>query len=305
MAAEGKAGQLDPEVYLKKHHVMTYIEDAVTFLLERKDEDSKTKPFELLADYFKSVKNGTHILFREYSFVSLTPHNRASFVKLLWLSYAQVATRGEMMKVVEYLSLLRLVCHDFPSELVQKVARVIFSHNAMESVTSFPDFLYTFQVVFYYEHFLTQCEKLCSSIASGHPHHVLSGTTVIVPMPSLGDQDSSRPNTAQEKTEPGSSVENSKQVDAEVFSKAVTNLIQKLQDREPWHGCPSAIAVREVLSGVTKMSFYDFVLALSKSERINAEIGVLPCKTQFPTGSSPALFASTLYGSSSGGSQPS
>ena len=61
----GASVPLDPELYLKKYHVMTYVEDAISFLLERKDEDPKTKPFELLAEYFKSVRDGTHVLFRE------------------------------------------------------------------------------------------------------------------------------------------------------------------------------------------------------------------------------------------------
>ena len=287
-----RAAAMDPELYLQKHHVMHYIEDAVTFLLERKDEDHKTKPFEVLADYFKSVKNGTNVLFREYSSISCTPHNRASFVRVFWQSYAEVAKKGSMMKVVEYLSLLRLICHDFPAELVQRVAQVIFSHNAMESLLSFPDFLYTFQVVFYYEHFLTRCEKLCTSVAGGHAPHTLRGTTVVVPVSGLDPLVSnSRLSTALDtQSSHESAIEMSKLVESTVFSRAVSSLIQKLQDREPWHSFPSVDTVRTVLATVpSQFTFYDFVLAMSKSDTVSVEIGVLPCKAQLLSSSPPLL----------------
>ena len=285
---------MDPELYLKKHHITHYIEDAVTFLLERKDEDPKTKPFQVLADYFKSVKNGTHVLFQEYSVVSSTPHNRASFVRVFWQSYAEVATKGTMMKVVEYLSLLRLICHDFPSELVQRVAQVIFSHNAMESLLSFQDFLYTFEVVFYYEHFLTQCEKLYSSVAGGHAHHTRLGTTVVVPVSGLDPLGSnSRPSTALDaQSSRDSAIQTSKPVESGVFSRAVAGLIQKLQDREPWQCFPSVDTVGAVLAAFpscSQFTFYDFVLAMSKSDAVSAEIGVLPRKAQLLSSSPPLL----------------
>lgn len=272
---------MDPELYLKKHHIMTYIEDVVGFLLERKDEDSKTKPFEVLAEYFKSVKSGTHVLFREFSFVSTTPHNRASFIRAVWQSYTEVAASGRTMKAVEFLSLLRLICHDFPSDMVQTVGKIIFSHNTVENVATFPEFLYTFQVVFYYEYFLSQCERLHSSIASGHPHHALLGTTVVVPIPSLADQDS-RPGTSQgSRTKHDAQLESSKHVDAAVYLKAVVSLVQRLGDREPWQSFPSQDGIREALGGITEFCFYDFVLALSRSERVNVEIGVLPPRAEF------------------------
>lgn len=265
---------MDPELYLKKHHVLTYVEDAVTFLLQRKDEDPKTRPFELLADYFKSVRNGSHVLFREYAFVSATPHNRLSFLRIFWQSYTEVASRGELMRVSDYLSLLRLHCYDFPLSMVQKVGWVIFSHNTMESMVPFPDFLYAFQVVFVCEYFLARCEELCSVIAAGHGS---LRTTVVVSVPSYTAQDVSVSTPASGV---GESVEDGTQIDAETFLKAVANLIQEVREREPWHSCLSMETVREALNGVESLFFHDFVLALSRSEQVNAELGVLPPKTQ-------------------------
>ncbi len=282
---------MDPELYLKKHHIMKYIEDVVSFLLERKDEDPKTRPIEVLAEYFKSIKNGTHILFREYSFISSTPHNRASFIKLFWHSYTEVAVKGEMMPLAEFLSLLRLLCYDFPVEIVQKVGEVLFCHNTMENLVSFPDFLYTFQVVFYYEIFLSQCQSICSDLEKGQTPLSLLGSTVVVSIPSFAGQteSASRPTSRSGSLSENNSTflgrqdaskeeQHNKQVDPEMFAKAIFNLAYKLREREPWQRCPSPEVLTDVIGTMQSCSYLDFVLALSRSDRANAEIGTLPAK---------------------------
>lgn len=294
----------DPELYLKKHHLMAYIEDAVTFLLERKDEDPKTRPYKLLAEYFESIRKGTHVLYREYSFVSLTPHCRGSFVRLFWYSFAEVANRGDSMRVMEYLSLLRLLCHDFPSRLVQKVARVIFSYDAMENTVTFPDFIYTFQVVFYYESFLQRCELICADIVSGQPPlNLLDGaSTVVVSMPSTSEYEypGTRPDTANSMQSTLSTEDdNSLQItlppkpesplQPDIFSRAVTNLCLRME-KEPWERFPSVQLLMELIADLASVTFYDFVLALSRSERVNSEIGVLPERSRLLTTERLAVF---------------
>lgn len=296
----------DPDLYLKKHHVMAYIEDAVTFLLERKDEDPKTRPYELLAEYFESIKKGTHVLYRDYPFISLTPHNRASFVRLFWHSFSEVGGRGESMRVMEYLSLLRLLCRDFPSELVQKVARVIFSYDALENLVSFSDFLYTFQVLFYYELFLKHCELVCADMVGGHTRlDLLEGAnTVVVSMPDTNQHTGGRPETAN-SMQSMLSVEDDgimvrspppkpdSPLDAEVFLKAVTGLCLRCE-REPWESCPNLEVLSEIISDLTSVTFYDFILALCRNERVNAEIGALPDRDSLLTAGKSAVFNSPV-----------
>ena len=310
----------DPELYLKKHHLMTYMEDAVTFLLERRDEDPKTRPYELLAEYFESVKKGTHVLYRDYSFVSMTPHSRASFVRLFWYSFSEVASRGDSMRVMEYLSLLRLLCHNFPSDLVQKVARVLFSYDAMENMICFPDFLYTFQILFYYEAFLHRCEVICMDMLSGQtPLDLLDGnSTVVVSMPNTGEQTGRgdggreeggggerRPETSCSMqsmlssedditaTHSSSQHRPDSPLDAEVFLKAVTSLCLRVE-KEPWERCPNAEVVTELIGELTSVTFYDFILALSRSERMNSEIGALPERSDLLTAGKSAVFNSPI-----------
>ena len=336
---------LDPEVYLKKHHIMAYIEDAVTFLLQRKDEDPKIQPYRLLAEYFESVKKGTHVLYRDYSFVSLTPQNRSAFVRLFWYCFSEIADRGDSMQVMQYLSLLRLLCQDFPSTLVQKVARVIFSYDALENLVSFADFLYAFQIVFYYESFLHRCELVCTSIVSGqNPLNLLDcASTVVVSMPSTAEYLSgggngsgstpsgTRPGTAvstqnlQSSASAGeedaavlqnvlrhngnvagnngsnknnSSSNNSNrpesQLQPDIFSKAVTNLCVRME-KEAGECCPSAHVLEEIIASLTSVTFYDFVLALSRSENVNGEIGALPERSKLLTTERSSIFNHLLY----------
>lgn len=287
----------DPELYLKKHHILAYIEDAVTFLLERREEDPKTRPYELLAEYFESIKKGTHVLYRDYSFISLSPYSRASFIRLFWHSFVEVAERGNSMKVMEYLSLVRLLCHNFPEDLVKRVARVIFSYDAMENLVCFSDFLYTFQVLFYYEQFLERCELVFMDLINGQtPLNLLDGgSTVVVSIPNTTEHNGSRPETANsvrsalspdidgEVIAQNSSHPAEKLLDAELFLKAIATLCLRMNEKEPWERCPSVQVLAELVSDVTSLTFYDFVLSLSKSEKINCEIGVLPDRSSLLT----------------------
>lgn len=288
---------MNPELYLKQHHVMAYVEDAVAFLLERKDEDSKVKPYEVLADYFKSVRDGSHVLFRDYGFVSSTPHNRASFIKAFYENYSRIAGQGRLMHMAEYLSLLRLLCHDFPSEFLLRVAKIIFSSNALDSLASFQDFLHVFQVAFYYEGFLARCEEevwVRRSAGLDHPRqrHALRGATVVIPgVPAAaGDVDAASSRPASSVAPPPTEAPD-RAVDVESASKALSGLIQQLREGEPWESCPSFEAVGDALAsggrrGGAQLTFHDFVLALARSDRVSDEIGVLsPCH-HFPSASS-------------------
>lgn len=273
----------DPEVYLKRHFVLTYIEDAVSFILERKSEDAKTKPFELFAEYFKSIKLGTHILFREYAFVSKTPHNRISFIKVFSQTYTEIAARNKTMRVSDYLSLVRLLCHDFPELVIQRINQVLFMQNSMDNLVSFQDFLYTFQTIFYYEHFLHLCGLIVQNGETPLAPHTSS--TVVVSMPSALEQSSTNQLALSGEDKPSQFTSDAfqsesvgKRLDVNVFMAAVINLVQRLQDKEPWECCPSIETLCAIMHGLESLSFVEFVVLLSKSETVNSEIGVLPQK---------------------------
>jgi len=269
----------DAEVYIRKHHLTSYVEDAVTLLMEKKDEDSKIKPYEILAEYFESVKKGFHVCFRDYAFVSMTPYNRASFVKCFWNAYSEIALQVGAMKILEYLSLTRLLCYNFPSDLALRVGRAIFSYDVTENKAKFPDFLFTLQIVLYYEHFLSSCEHACREMANGQtPLDALNSEEMVVALPSANQ-------TASENASLGYTVHSSKialvysetemQLDRLLFVKAVQGLCRKYE-KEPWESCPSVHVLMDVIEEMKTITFYNFILALSRSDEVNQEIGVLP-----------------------------
>nr|KAF6324141.1 hypothetical protein mMyoMyo1_001651 [Myotis myotis] len=89
-------------------------------------ESGAPSPTRLRVSGFNSVCQGTHILFREFSFVQATPHNRASFLRAFWRCFRTVGKNGDLLTMKEYHCLLQLLCPDFPLELTQKAARYVF-----------------------------------------------------------------------------------------------------------------------------------------------------------------------------------
>ncbi|KAG9335591.1 hypothetical protein JZ751_004429 [Albula glossodonta] len=77
---------------------------------------------------------------------------------------------------MEYSSLLQLLCPDFPVEMVQKAARIVLMEDAMDCPMCFADFLYAFQIQFYFEEFLDSIAVIYQDLLSGK-----SPNTVIVP----------------------------------------------------------------------------------------------------------------------------
>lgn len=272
---------MDPETYLKKHHLLTYVEDVLSLLLARKDEDSKTKPFQLLANYFKSVLDGSHVIFREYSFISSTPRNRRAFVALVWQTYSSVPEVREPMRSVELHSLLRLLCADFPVKETEKVATALHTTSGL---LSFLDFMYTFQVTFYLDCFLSHLKSMLPGLLTGAyvPPLYPQFTAVVVPLPpaQTPSSPSSTSKSLQRSTETEAEAKVcSKTVDGGIFLEAVLGLCRRMGEREPWQSCPSQEALRDILSGMKQLSFHGFVMKLSLSETINKEIGVLPSKS--------------------------
>ena len=270
---------MHPDAYLKKHHLLTYVEDAVCLLLARKDEDPKTKPFQLLAGYFKSVLDGSHVVFREFNFISSTPRNRKAFVGLIWQTYSGVPEAREPMRLTELHSLVRLLCADFPLRETEMVA-------LHRGILSFSDFMYTFQITFYLDCFLGHLKSMLPGLLTGAyiPPLYAQFTAVVVPLPPAPTNTPSNSPSSTSKSIHGVETEAneakvcSRTVEGGVFLEAALGLCRRMGEREPGQSYPSQEALKEVLSGVEQLSLNEFVVKLSLSETINREIGVLPCK---------------------------
>ncbi|XP_060593292.1 centriolar satellite-associated tubulin polyglutamylase complex regulator 1-like isoform X3 [Ruditapes philippinarum] len=252
------------ERYLAKHHVLTYMEDSIAQLLENREENPKLNPIKILSEYFTALRDGNHTMFREYQFIHMTPHNRASFVKLFWKCYKQIGKKGDLLSIQEYHSLITLLCSDFPFEIVQKTARIILMDDALDCLISFTDFIYAFQTQFYYEEFLDKCLEIYQSMIQTHSS---PRNPVVVPS---GTEDTK---IHMNNHLPGDGV------DAMQYFRAVYPLCDRMN-----YSTPPAEALKEILFNVPRVSFYGFLMAIAKSDAINEHIGRLPVKSELLEG---------------------
>ncbi|ESO04553.1 hypothetical protein HELRODRAFT_172208 [Helobdella robusta] len=100
--------------------MLVYLEDATTQLLIIKNDISKNDYQKFFYDYFISVKLGTHVLLREYAFVSATLHNRQSFVMQYYICFNSIGKIYEKISLAEYHSYALLLCSDFPISVMKK-----------------------------------------------------------------------------------------------------------------------------------------------------------------------------------------
>ncbi|KAM4720660.1 centriolar satellite-associated tubulin polyglutamylase complex regulator 1 [Rhinophrynus dorsalis] len=253
-----RLSQPGPE-YLAQRHVLTYMEDALAQLLENKEEVEYGNIARFFSEYFSSVSHGTHVLFREFAFVQATPHNRASFLRIFWRSFRSIAKNGDLLTMKEYQCLLQILCPDFPEELTQRAARIVLMDDAMDCLMSFSDFLYAFQIQFYYSEFLDSAAAVYQDLLTGK-----SSNTVIVP--------TSQSATSRQRQPPSDNCSHDG-VEASSFFQCLESLCERYR-----HSCPPVPLIGEILSSATRLTFYGFLMALSKHPGINRSIGALPNK---------------------------
>lgn len=110
----------DPgRLYLQRHRIDTYLAEAVRMLLD----DRRERPVEAVAEYFERVRDGSHVLHREYAHVRATPHNQLSFLRLVRDAISQMPPDSEVAPS-QFHELLGIVCPDFPFEVLHVAARL-------------------------------------------------------------------------------------------------------------------------------------------------------------------------------------
>ncbi|XP_072322725.1 centriolar satellite-associated tubulin polyglutamylase complex regulator 1 isoform X2 [Scyliorhinus torazame] len=255
----GDRFSMSAEEYLSQTYVLTYIEDAVSQLLEFKEEFSKVGIARFLAEYFNSVQHGSHILFREFTFIIATPYNRASFIRMFWRCFRQIGKNGDLLTVKEYHSLLQLICQDFPMDLAQKAARIVLMDDAMDCPMSFVDFLYAFQIQICYCEFLESIAVIYQDLLMGK-----NPNAVIVPTSSVQQHRLLSNDTA---TQEG--------VDASQFYEWLETFCERYK-----HNYPPTPHMKQILHKVQRVTFFGFVMTLAKHEGINCKLGILPSKSE-------------------------
>ncbi|XP_014829263.1 PREDICTED: UPF0705 protein C11orf49 homolog [Poecilia mexicana] len=253
------------EQYLADSQVLFYLNDAVTQLLDHKEEYTQFGLVRYFAEYFSSVKNSNHVLFRELNYIRATQHNRASFIRVFWRCFRQIGKSGDLLSVPEYRSLLQLLCPDFPLEAVQSASRVVLADDISDGLMSFSDFIYAFQLQFCYQEFLDSVQVIYQDLLAGK-----SPNTVIVPTSSSVEQLVSVATEESDREE-----QQQDAVDSSTLAECVDALCERFK-----HSCPSRTCLREVLEQTDKVSYYGFLQSLANHESINQTIGALPSKEE-------------------------
>uniref|UniRef100_A0A8C9LCF8 Centriolar satellite-associated tubulin polyglutamylase complex regulator 1 n=1 Tax=Pavo cristatus TaxID=9049 RepID=A0A8C9LCF8_PAVCR len=229
-----------------QRHVLTYMEDAVSQLLENREDISQYGIARFFTEYFNSVRQGTHILFREFSFVQATPHNRASFLRTFWRCFRTVGKNGDLLTAQEYHCLLQLLCPDFPMELTQKAARIVLMDDAMDCLMSFSDFLFAFQIQFYYSEFLESVAAIYQDLLAGK-----NPNTVIVPTSSSGQH---------RQRQPPNDCNLLDGVEASLFYQCLESLCDRSKyryEQSPEHRCESLFLESLCKIGAISLEKYD------------------------------------------------
>nr|XP_046250382.1 UPF0705 protein C11orf49 homolog [Scatophagus argus] len=251
--------------YLADSNVLFYLSDAVAQLLEHKEEYTQFGVIRYFAEYFSSVKNSNHVLFREYNYIRATPHNRASFIRVFWRCFRQIGKSGDLLSMLEYRSLLQLLCPDFPAEMVQSAARIVLMDDAIDCLMSFSDFLFAFQLQFYYQEFLDSVLVIYQDLLAGKsPNTVIVPTsTSIEQLPSVNTEENDR----EEQQHDG--------VESSTLAQCIDALCDRFKLSLPPRSC-----MKEALEQTDRVSYYSFLMSLAKHETINQTIGALPSKAE-------------------------
>lgn len=153
---------LTPHEYLESHHLPLYLNDVVTLLLRLRP----AQPLEFIANYFEEVLNGTHVLLRDFEFISQCPRNRWAFILVIQDSFASLGSTQEVAGA-DLLQLLRLFCPDFPLELVLDACKLCGDSRGSYELS---ELLHCWRARFYYAEFLERTAEVfqtCDTRATG------------------------------------------------------------------------------------------------------------------------------------------
>lgn len=155
-----------PAEYLSAHDIEHYFSDALASLIKLRLQSPpqlKIPAALYLAKYFVSVREGRHVLFREYRYITSTDHSRRSFIKWFQHCLEPLTQPGATYSIADYYNLLTLMCKDFPLGLVKSAAAMLLVEDGLECLVSVTDFLTAFKLRLIHAEFLDRTEAMFGS----------------------------------------------------------------------------------------------------------------------------------------------
>ncbi|KAI8848337.1 hypothetical protein BC829DRAFT_394227 [Chytridium lagenaria] len=168
--------------YIQRSFIAEYFEDA--------------KQIKYLHDYFETVRQGKHIIMREFSFIKSTPWNRISFVSRY--SEALNASPDEAMTAWDYHLMMELLSIDVPSTVCERITEIAASNaglaeptiikssktEAFDTPVTVREFVNVFSVYLYYIDFFDALEKTVREAFSlVHRNRLIEGSEQPVDTP--------------------------------------------------------------------------------------------------------------------------
>ena len=230
--------KLSPEKYILKHHLEVYFTDVVDKMLAcRSTKDIDPRNF--LHNYFLSVKDGTNVLFREFSYINATHLNRKAFVKHVWEKFNHLTyLKNNKFTADDYHAFVSLLCRDFNKDILNEVQSVL-GDSCPNAMCDFNFFIYIFQFIFLYHKFIKKCKKIFENLKDQSESSCFLNSNLL-----LGN------------------------LKHTVYTKAT--IYDEAFD------FPELSIVRNVLAFVPEISFTNFLLYLSQDKKLNNNLGILP-----------------------------
>lgn len=145
--------------------VSAYIKDVVTLLLENRPES----PVDFISDYFRNAIKGSTGEQRSYRYIRLTNRHRETFMDNLLAAYTSLDSKlheSSGLTGVEYTKLLRLLCVDFPLEVIDTLFNVL--GKGSNDAIDFRTFCSGVNACMIYEEFFEEVEWLFKGLADSN-----------------------------------------------------------------------------------------------------------------------------------------
>ena len=142
--------RLSPEQYLDAYGVTAYLQDAMTLVLENRPQD----PILFISEYFRHAVQGSSYVHRSFQYLRQTELHRQAFMDNAAASYHSLMRRKGSIGVSgeELGQMLKLLTHDFPTDLLSDVLVVLSPERA--AVVSFDQFVSAVSCCMLYEEVL-------------------------------------------------------------------------------------------------------------------------------------------------------
>lgn len=149
--------EMPPDKYLAD--VRKYMHDAVSLCLAQ----DVRKPLNFFSSYFANVASGDNVLFRKFKYVSCTPCNRRSFIRIFNQTFAHF-NEEDALTPESLHQLLCLLCPDFPFSLVRNASRITLDTPAQQ--IPFKDLSSKLFILFFFSEFMNQAALAFRTIDS-------------------------------------------------------------------------------------------------------------------------------------------